>query len=230
MPAPSRFVDSTVVARCYSSNRSTGGETQEYIHALIAAAGAKGLRLFPAESCNSVYKATDGVPRLINQVCDHALLLACAGGKRQVEPGLVEEAWADLQQLPTPWNEQSNSEGEHHRIGGLEDEPADAEKADAAKGSRRPSTPNKLQATGRPPTPSREAKTDAEPRSVAARCRKSTNPKRPSWSRASNSSGLSICWRTSNRSFPRPARSAPRSSWSSTSRSTPSASRSRKKK
>ena len=120
-----------VVARCYleSLNRT---ETQEYIHALVAAAGAKGPRLFPAESCNSVYKATDGVPRLINQVCDHALLLACAGGKRQVEPALVEEAWADLQQLPTPWNEQSDSDRNIIEFGGLEDEPADAAKADAA--------------------------------------------------------------------------------------------------
>ena len=120
-----------VVARCYleSLNRT---ETQEYIHALVAAVGAKGPRLFPAESCNSVYKATDGVPRLINQVCDHALLLACAGGKRQVEPGLVEEAWADLQQLPTPWNEQSDSDRNIIEFGGLDDEPADAAKTDAA--------------------------------------------------------------------------------------------------
>ena len=51
-----------------------------------------------------VHKATDGVPRLINQVCDHALLLACGAGVRRIEPAHVEEAWADLQQLPTPWN------------------------------------------------------------------------------------------------------------------------------
>ena len=72
------------------------------------------------------------MPRLINQVCDHALLLACAGGKRQVEPALVEEAWADLQQLPTPWNEQSNSDRNIIEFGGLDDEPADAAKANAA--------------------------------------------------------------------------------------------------
>ena len=51
-----------------------------------------------------VHKATDGVPRLINQVCDHVLLLAYAAGIRRIEPAHVEEAWADLQQLPTPWN------------------------------------------------------------------------------------------------------------------------------
>ena len=51
-----------------------------------------------------VHKATDGVPRLINQVCDHVMLLAYAAGIRRIEPAHVEEAWADLQQLPTPWN------------------------------------------------------------------------------------------------------------------------------
>jgi hypothetical protein len=40
---------------------------------------------------------------LVNQVCDHALLLAWAAGKRTVDAALVEEAWADLQQLPPPW-------------------------------------------------------------------------------------------------------------------------------
>jgi hypothetical protein len=135
-----------VVARCYleSLNRT---ETQEYIHSRIAAVGGKGPRLIPAEACAAVYQATDGVPRLINQVCDHALLLAYAGGLRQLEPALVQEAWADLQQLPTPWNEHSQAGGEVIEFGGLQDEPAaatgppaeppaaaDAELPDAAAG------------------------------------------------------------------------------------------------
>ena len=52
----------------------------------------------------AVHRATDGIPRLINQVCDHALILAFAGGVRRIGPPGIEEAWADLQQLPTPWN------------------------------------------------------------------------------------------------------------------------------
>jgi type II secretory pathway predicted ATPase ExeA len=114
-----------VIARCYldSLNRT---ETQEYIHTHIAAAGGKGPRLIPAETCQSVYKATDGVPRLINQVCDHALLLACARGARQLEPAHVEEAWADLQQLPTPGSEPSQPSDNVIEFGGLEDEPAEA--------------------------------------------------------------------------------------------------------
>ena len=50
------------------------------------------------------------MPRLINQVCDHVLLLAYAAGIRRIEPAHVEEAWADLQQLPTPWNAHRRAE------------------------------------------------------------------------------------------------------------------------
>ena len=56
--------------------------------------------IFSPEACQAVHRTTDGVPRLINQVCDHALLLAYVAGRKWIEPSGVEEAWADLQQLP----------------------------------------------------------------------------------------------------------------------------------
>jgi type II secretory pathway predicted ATPase ExeA len=123
-----------LAARCYleALNRA---ETQEYIHARVATAGGKGPRLIPAEACAAAYKATDGVPRLINQVCDHALLLAYAGGKRQLDAALVEEAWADLQQLPTPWNERPQTGGDVIEFGGLDDEPTGAAGPNGAKPS-----------------------------------------------------------------------------------------------
>ena len=51
-----------------------------------------------------MYRATDGIPRLINQVCDHAFLLASVGGHNRLSSEAIEEAWADLQQLPTLWS------------------------------------------------------------------------------------------------------------------------------
>ena len=112
-----------LVARCYleSFNRT---ETEQYIHAQIDGAGGSGEELFPSPTCQSVYQATDGVPRLINQVCDQALLLAHVNGWQQIEPAHVEEAWADLQQLPTPWNGESQDEAVIE-FGTLEDQPPD---------------------------------------------------------------------------------------------------------
>lgn len=115
-----------ISARCYleAFNRS---ETQEYIHSQIHWAGGSGENVFSAEACSAVYDATDGVPRLINQVCDHALLLAYTKGQSEVVPAGVEESWADLQQLPTPWSEESEEAGPAGGIiefGGLDDESA----------------------------------------------------------------------------------------------------------
>lgn len=93
-----------IVVRCYleTLNRT---ETERYIQAQMVNAGGRSGVPFLPEACHAVHKATDGVPRLVSQVCDHALLLACAGGKRQLSVAGIEEAWADLQQLPAPGNE-----------------------------------------------------------------------------------------------------------------------------
>ncbi|MDZ7619129.1 MAG: AAA family ATPase, partial [Patescibacteria group bacterium] len=99
-----------ITARCYLESLGAA-ETQQYIWTQIAMAGGRGEALYPELACKAVYRATDGVPRLINQVCDHALLLACAAGQRTISPGHVEEAWADLQQLPTPWNGEAAQDG-----------------------------------------------------------------------------------------------------------------------
>jgi type II secretory pathway predicted ATPase ExeA len=119
-----------IVARCYLENLNRT-ETRDYIWHQIDAAGQAGQEVFSAESCQSVYQATGGVPRLINQVCDHAMLLAYVAGREAVEPADVEEAWADLQQLPLPGNEPADRQQPGViEFGALEDaEPDAAEKS-----------------------------------------------------------------------------------------------------
>jgi type II secretory pathway predicted ATPase ExeA len=100
-----------LAARCYLSalNRQ---ETEHYVRRRIELAGGDSDLIFAPDAVQSVYQATDGVPRLINQVCDHALLLACVSGQRMVDSGTIDEAWADLQQLPSPWSRgRENQEG-----------------------------------------------------------------------------------------------------------------------
>jgi len=119
-----------LAARCYLESFSRA-ETQDYIHARIRAVGGAADALLPEATCQTVHRATDGVPRLINQVCDHALLLACVAARRQLEPAQIEEAWADLQQLPTPWNGESRdrASGAVVEFGRLEDSPTEADSA-----------------------------------------------------------------------------------------------------
>jgi len=92
-----------ISARCYLQ-ALTRDETLAYVRHAIARAGGNPERVFSGEALVAIHRATDGIPRLINQLCDHALLLASTAGVPQVSAAVVEEAWADLQHLPTPWN------------------------------------------------------------------------------------------------------------------------------
>ncbi|MDX1947028.1 MAG: AAA family ATPase [Pirellulaceae bacterium] len=93
-----------IATRCYLQPL-TRDETASYVEEKLRRAGADPGQLFTLEALRAIHTATDGIPRLVNQLCDHALMLAAVGGHRQLGPEGIEEAWADLQQLPAPWHE-----------------------------------------------------------------------------------------------------------------------------
>lgn len=76
-------------------------ETMAYLRTQTKAAGLEWQKLFAAGSDDAVFTATDGVPRLINQVCDHALVLV-AECNRPVTPADIAAAWREIQRLPPP--------------------------------------------------------------------------------------------------------------------------------
>ncbi len=93
-----------LAARCYLE-AFTREETHDYVRGILKAVEAESQSVFSDDALDAVFTATDGIPRFVNQVCDHALVLAFAGGHEHLEQSGIEEAWSDLQQLPTPWNE-----------------------------------------------------------------------------------------------------------------------------
>jgi type II secretory pathway predicted ATPase ExeA len=93
-----------IAGRCYLQPLGRD-ETIYYVQEQIRRCGASADTLFTADAQTAVHVATDGIPRLINQVCDHGLMLAALGGHRQLDADGIEEAWADLQQLPIPLHE-----------------------------------------------------------------------------------------------------------------------------
>ncbi len=97
-----------IAARCYLQPLNYD-ETAGYMHAQIVAAGGEASRLFADNAWQAVYHASGGIPRLINQVCDRALMLAAAAQRRVLDAAVIEEAWADLQQLPLPWPSKANA-------------------------------------------------------------------------------------------------------------------------
>jgi type II secretory pathway predicted ATPase ExeA len=127
-----------IAARCYLQSL-TRDETIGYVQQQIAQAGGIAEAVFTGDALRSLHTATDGIPRLINQVCDHALLLASAGGQRELGPDGIAEAWADLQQLPAPWHESARQAAEAPvesiiEFGNLADESAEETADERASG------------------------------------------------------------------------------------------------
>jgi type II secretory pathway predicted ATPase ExeA len=90
-----------IAARCYLQP-FTYDETSDYIRAQLSAAGGDASRLFVDDAWQAVYNTSGGIPRLVNQICDHALMLTAVAQRDQLDATVIEEAWADLQQLPMP--------------------------------------------------------------------------------------------------------------------------------
>ncbi|MDP7204268.1 MAG: hypothetical protein QGH11_01765, partial [Pirellulaceae bacterium] len=90
-----------LACRCYVRSLKRD-ETVRYVQAHVDRVDGETSELFSPEALISLYELTDGVPRLINQLCDHALLLAAEGQCSCLEAEQMEIAWADLQQLPVP--------------------------------------------------------------------------------------------------------------------------------
>ena len=72
-------------------------ETHEYITHRLDVAGAKGRKIFDATACDLVFRYSGGVPRLINVLCDTALLCAFAEERTVIDEAHVKAAADELQ-------------------------------------------------------------------------------------------------------------------------------------
>lgn len=66
-------------------------ETRGYIEHRLKCAGGTGRPRFESGAFESIYKATGGIPRRINAVCDRLLLLGFLGEKEAISVGDVDE-------------------------------------------------------------------------------------------------------------------------------------------
>ena len=100
-----------LTARCYLPPFGRE-ETAQFIRAQLAATGADPDAIFEGDAADAVFEATDGVPRLVNQLCDRAMWFAASEDHPRVSRDIVQKAWGDLQQLPTPWETRSSEMAE----------------------------------------------------------------------------------------------------------------------
>ncbi len=66
-------------------------ETEQYIRHRLSVAGCH-QRLFSKSATRKIHKFTEGTPRLINLLCDHALIGAYSLGVREVTPSIIKKA------------------------------------------------------------------------------------------------------------------------------------------
>jgi len=75
----------------------TPEETQAYILHRLEVAGAHGRQLFEPETLPVIYRYTGGVPRLVNTLCDTALMIAFSSGQPGVGMTELKDAIDELQ-------------------------------------------------------------------------------------------------------------------------------------
>jgi general secretion pathway protein A len=75
----------------------TPEETQAYILHRLEVAGAHGRQLFEPDTIPVIYRYTGGVPRLVNTLCDTALMIAFSSGVPAVTPVELKAAIDELQ-------------------------------------------------------------------------------------------------------------------------------------
>jgi general secretion pathway protein A len=74
----------------------TREELTEYIQSRLTAAGAADPKLFTRDAEERIFEISTGIPRLVNIVCDNALVIGYALGKKRIGAEVVNEAAADL--------------------------------------------------------------------------------------------------------------------------------------
>ena len=104
-------INQRLASRCYLQEMNQS-EVAPYLAHHVQRAGAAIDQIFLPDAINAIAQSTDGNPRQVNQLADHALVLKVAQSKT-AEPLSADEihmAWADLQQLPAPSNLQLSAD------------------------------------------------------------------------------------------------------------------------
>ena len=71
-------------------------ETAQYIASRLARAGMQNQTVFPADLMTEIHRRTQGIPRLINAVCDNVMLTSFAMESKVASMDMLDEVSSDL--------------------------------------------------------------------------------------------------------------------------------------
>ncbi|MFN7737475.1 MAG: ExeA family protein [Pirellula sp.] len=95
-----------LAARCYLTPLGMD-ETARYVQHKVELCGVNIHNAMTRDAIDALYRGSDGIPRLIDQLADQAFLQGAAERIRPISAALISQAWCILQQLPNPWSEPS---------------------------------------------------------------------------------------------------------------------------
>lgn len=78
-------------------------ETKDYIIHRLKKAGSRNIAIFNKAALDKIYKYSNGIPRVINIVCDNALLTAFVQGTHQIDKKMIREVIGDLENSRKNW-------------------------------------------------------------------------------------------------------------------------------
>jgi general secretion pathway protein A len=81
----------------YSLRPLNRNETKEYIDKRLKVAGARDPELFDDGAIKEIYRRSSGIPRLINVICDNALVIGFVTEKRPVGKEIIREVVKDME-------------------------------------------------------------------------------------------------------------------------------------
>ncbi|HRJ89270.1 MAG TPA: AAA family ATPase [Pyrinomonadaceae bacterium] len=95
-----RQLKQRVALRCTMPVLPNVDEVTRYVTERMSIAGAKDPHIFTPDAIDFIFQCSEGIPRLINNLCDNALIAAFAADQRRVEREMVEEVAENLDLLP----------------------------------------------------------------------------------------------------------------------------------
>ncbi|MEQ1904842.1 MAG: AAA family ATPase [Pirellulaceae bacterium] len=81
----------------------TARETAEYVRAHLRRAGGGNRQFFNEQSLEKIHALSGGNPRLVNQLCDAALIACVLHRQEMVDDVILLKAWQDIEQFPGNW-------------------------------------------------------------------------------------------------------------------------------
>lgn len=95
-----RQLKQRIALRCKMPVLPDAGEVDRYICQRLSISGCAEPDIFRPEAVDFIYQCSEGIPRLINNLCDNAMISAFASDMRTIGRDIIEEVADNLDLLP----------------------------------------------------------------------------------------------------------------------------------